>query len=160
MKSPPKKKLKTDLTDIEKAFIVKTLISLRESKEMVHLFRPTLQEFSRVCGYSELTILKWAKPSVREPIYKKAQEMMDAGGVLKDRMFSDMSLDTQINQKAEIDLASVKLLQEKMFSEMSIDTKIWNDNVVKMPLLTQSQTGSSIGTDDDENEKDKCNKYR
>ena len=113
--------------------MAKTLVAMRENDELTHLYRPTLKEFSRLCGHSELTILSWAKPSNRTKIYQKAEE----------------------------ELASGRVLQEKIFSEMSIDSKIWNDNVVKMPLCTQSQTGSSINTDDDdENENDNYNKYR
>ena len=100
MKPPTKKKQKRDLTNIEKAFIVKTLRALRDNEEMAHLYRRTLQKVVQCCGYSKLTIVKWLKPSETESIYQKANEMIDSGGVLVHRnfsdMFSDISLDSSI----------------------------------------------------------------
>ena len=94
MNSPPKKKQKTELSYIDKAFMVKTLIKLRENKEKVDLYRTTLQHVTRISGNSVTTILNWMKPKRRDYIYYKANEMLSIGGELKDMIFGDMSLDT------------------------------------------------------------------
>jgi uncharacterized Rmd1/YagE family protein len=90
MKSPPKKKQKTVLlNDVDKAFIVKSLTAMRENKEMVQEYRVMLKKCASICGYREITILKWMKPSERRAIYDKAEKIMKEEGEAK-LTFSDM----------------------------------------------------------------------
>jgi hypothetical protein len=97
MNSPARKKKKTELSDIDKASMVKSLLEIREDNERKHLYRPALKEFSRLSGYSENTIIKWMKPSERVLIFNKAEKsekIIESGERLKDMFLSAMSVES------------------------------------------------------------------
>jgi hypothetical protein len=125
MKSPPKKKQKKEeLSCTDKATIVRTLIALRENKTMTRLYRDTLQEISNLCGKSEITILNWMKPSVREQIYKKAQSMLaDAQSMLADG--AKLNIDT--SQILDDNVRSL-LCSPSHISSLGSDAVVKNSN--------------------------------
>jgi hypothetical protein len=123
MMSPPKKKQKTELHCLVKAAIVRTLISVRDTKEKAYLYHPTLKQFSKHFGISERTITNWVKPSYRESIYKKAEKMVADG------------------RKPDDDIGMFR------GDMMSIDTAAILKGNVKMLLSSPSQTSSILDED-------------
>jgi hypothetical protein len=76
---------------------------MREKKAMLHEFRAMLKKCASICGYREMTILKWMKPSERRVIYDKAEKMMKEEGEA-NLTFSDMLAD---GAKLNIDTSQI-----------------------------------------------------